>query len=118
MPKPNILLIVLDTLRRDRLSGYGHTRETSPELDAFAARATVFDRAVSPAQWTIPAHASLFTGVYPSTHQLTEAHGRLSGMFPTLAEILHGAGYHTTGFCNNALLGALDNGLRRGFEHF
>lgn len=116
--RPNILLIVLDTLRRDRLSGYGHNRETSPELDAFAALATTFDRAVSPAQWTIPAHASLFTGVYPTTHQLTEANARLSGMFPTLAEILRGAGYHTAGFCNNALLGVLDNGLMRGFEHF
>lgn len=118
MSKPNVLLIVLDTLRRDRLSGYGHNRDTSPELDAFAASATVYERAVSPAQWTIPAHASLFTGVYPSTHQLTEANARLSGMFPTLAEILRGAGYHTVGFCNNPLLGVLDNGLRRGFEHF
>ncbi len=118
MTPPNILLVVLDTLRRDRLSAYGHPRATSPELDDFAARATLFDRAVSPAQWTIPAHASLFTGVYPTTHQLTEANGRLSGAFPTLAEILRGGGYHTAGFCNNPLLGVLDNGLTRGFDHF
>ncbi|NWG18380.1 MAG: sulfatase-like hydrolase/transferase [Chloroflexi bacterium] len=118
MTKPDVLLIVLDTLRRDRLSGYGHRRETSPALDAFAARATIFDRAVSPAQWTIPAHASLFTGLYPGAHRLTEAGDRLSGAFPTLAEILRGEGYHTVGFCNNPLVGVLDNGLARGFERF
>lgn len=118
MATPDIILIVLDTLRRDRLSGYGHRRETSPALDAFAARATTFDRAVSPAQWTIPAHASLFTGLYPGAHGLTEAGARLSGAFPTLAEILRGEGYHTVGFCNNPLVGVLDNGLIRGFERF
>jgi uncharacterized sulfatase len=116
--RPNILLIVLDTLRRDRLSGYGHARETSPEFDRFAAEATRFEYAVSPAQWTIPAHTSMFTGVYPSTHQVTQGNSRLSGAHPTLAEILLGAGYHTVGFCNNPLVGVLDNGLTRGFEHF
>jgi uncharacterized sulfatase len=116
--QPNILLIVLDTLRRDRLSGYGHGRETSPELDWFAADSTRFERAVSPAQWTIPSHASMFTGVYASTHQVTEATSQLSGAHPTLAEILHGTGYDTVGFCNNPLVGVLDNGLTRGFEHF
>jgi uncharacterized sulfatase len=116
--QPNILLIVLDTLRRDRLSAYGHHRPTSPELDSFAAQATRFERAIAPAQWTIPAHASLFTGVYPSTHRLTEAHAQLSGLHPTLAEILRGGGYHTVGFCNNPLVGVLDNGLTRGFQDF
>ena len=80
MTQPHILFIVLDTLRRDRLSLYGHVRETSPRLDAFAAGATVFQRAIAPAQWTIPAHASMFTGVYPSTHQVTQGYGRLSGL--------------------------------------
>jgi arylsulfatase A-like enzyme len=116
--KPNILLIILDTLRRDRLSAYGHTRETSPEFDAFAARATLFERAIAPAQWTVPSHGSMFTGLYPSAHQLTQANGVLSGAHPMLAEILHGAGYHTAAFCNNPLVGVLNNGLQRGFEHF
>ncbi len=115
---PDILLIILDTLRRDRLSAYGHTRPTSPELDAFAAGAARFERAVAPAQWTVPAHASLFTGLYPSRHGVTEAHHRLSGMHPTLAEILRGAGYHTVGFSSNPLVGPLDNDLTRGFERF
>lgn len=116
--KPNILFIILDTLRRDRLSIYGHSRPTSPELDEFAANATLFERAVSTAQWTIPSHASMFTGLYPSTHQVTQGNSRLSGSYPTLAEILHGAGYHTAGFCNNPLLGVLENGLQRGFVDF
>lgn len=116
--QPNILLIILDTLRRDRLSIYGHTRDTSPEFDAFAADSTLFERAVAPAQWTVPAHASLFTGTYPTTHQLTQASGLLSGSFPTLAEILQGAGYQTAAFCNNPLVGVLDHGLQRGFDDF
>jgi len=116
--KPNILLVVLDTLRRDRLSLYGHTRETSPELDRFAADATVFERAVAPAQWTVPAHGSLFTGLYPGGHGLTQANGQLSGLYPTLAEILRAGGYHTVAFCNNPLVGVLDNGLQRGFDRF
>ncbi len=116
--KPNILLIILDTQRRDHLSIYGHTQETSPEFDVFAANATLFERAISPAQWTLPSHASMFTGLYPSTHGVTQGNGQLSGSYPTLAEILQVAGYHTVAFCNNPLLGVLDNGLRRGFDHF
>lgn len=116
--KPNILLVVLDTLRRDRLSLYGHYRETSPALDAFAQNATLYERAISPAQWTVPAHASLFTGLYPGEHGVTQAYSRLSGLHPTLAEILQGAGYHTAAFCNNPLLGVLNHGLQRGFDAF
>lgn len=114
----NILLIVLDTLRRDRLSAYGHTRETSPAFDAFAANATFFERAVATSQWTIPSHSSLFTGLYPSSHHVTQSNSRLSPSQPVLAEILRDAGYHTVAFCNNPLVGVLDNGLQRGFEHF
>jgi len=115
---PNILLIVLDTVRRDRLSAYGNPRETSPELDAFAARATLFERAIAPAQWTTPSHASMFTGLYPSVHRVTQGNFKLAESIPTLAEILGCAGYHTVAFCNNPLVAVLDNGLQRGFEYF
>jgi uncharacterized sulfatase len=118
MTSPNILFIVLDTQRRDRLSAYGHTRSTSPELDAFSTGATVFERAVAPAQWTVPSHTSMFTGLYPSTHEITEANRQLSGSYPTLAEILQASGYHTVGFCNNPLVGLLNTGLQRGFDQF
>lgn len=117
-PKPNILLIILDTLRRDRLSLYGHHKETSPELDAFSLKATIFERAVAAAQWTIPSHASMFTGLYASTHLVTQANSRLSGSYPAIAEILTAGGYHTVGFCNNPLVGVLDNDLQRGFVEF
>lgn len=66
--RPNILLIVLDTQRADRLSCYWSEAErarqlpTSPNLDRLAAESTLFERAIAPAQWTIPSHASLFTG--------------------------------------------------------
>jgi uncharacterized sulfatase len=114
----NVLLIILDTLRRDRLSAYGHTRETSPAFDAFTADAALFERAVATSQWTIPSHSSMFTGLYPSSHHVTQSNARLSLSQPVLAEILRDAGYHTIAFCNNPLVGVLDNGLQRGFEHF
>jgi len=116
--QPDVMLIILDTTRRDRLSTYGHSRETTPSLTRFADGATTFERAVAPAQWTVPSHASMFTGLYAGAHGLTEAGGTLSGSHPTLAEILSVAGYHTQGFCNNPLVGLLDNGLTRGFDAF
>ncbi|MEN9242345.1 MAG: sulfatase [Thermostichus sp. DG_1_5_bins_95] len=122
--RPNILLIVLDTQRADRLSCYWSGEErakrppTSPNLDRLAAESTLFERAIAPAQWTIPSHASLFTGEYPSTHQTVQADVELSPSFPTLAELLKLSGYTTVGFCNNPLVGILKNGLRRGFETF
>lgn len=116
--RPNLLVIILDTMRRDRLSLYGHAVPTSPALDAFADRAVVYDRAISPAQWTIPSHASMFTGVYPTTHDLTEADRALPAELPTAAELLRAAGYHTVGFCNNPLVGVLNHGLVRGFDAF
>ncbi|MGQ9838572.1 MAG: sulfatase [Cyanobacteriota bacterium] len=122
--RPNILLIVLDTQRADRLSCYWSEAErakrthTSPNLDRLAAESTLFERAIAPAQWTIPSHASMFTGEYPSTHQVVQADIELSPSFPTLAELLKVSGYSTVGFCNNPLVGILKNGLRRGFETF
>lgn len=115
-PKPDIILIVLDTLRADRLSCYGYSRETSPHIDAFAKDGVVFERAISPAQWTIPAHASLFTGEYPSTHLTTQIYDKHSRDQIMLAEVLRREGYRTVSFCNNPLLGVVDNDLDRGFE--
>ena len=116
--QPNIVLLVLDTHRFDRLGTYGYQRETSPNIDDFGRQATVFENAISPAQWTIPAHASMFTGEYPTTHQTIQAHYQLDSRFDTLASILTEQGYQTTGFCNNPLVGVLNNGLKRGFHKF
>ena len=116
--RPDILLLVLDTLRADRLSCYGHPTETTPHLDAFAETGVRFERAISPAQWTIPAHGSLFSGEYPSTHGTTQITHKHAAGHPTLAERLSRAGYHTVGFCNNPLLGVVENDLDRGFHEF
>lgn len=115
---PNIVFIVLDTHRVDRLGCYGYPRPTSPNLDAFAEQATFFDNAISPAQWTIPSHASMFSGEFPSTHMTIQASSALSDDFTTLAEYLRQIGYQTAGFCNNPLVGVLENGFRRGFDQF
>jgi len=115
---PNVVLIVLDTHRYDRVSSYGYERKTTPNLDDFGRQATLFENGISPAQWTIPAHASMFTGEYPTTHQTIQAHYRLDSRFDVLATLLAANGYQTIGFCNNPLVGVLNNGLKRGFETF
>ncbi|NLE45602.1 MAG: sulfatase-like hydrolase/transferase [Chloroflexi bacterium] len=114
--QPDVVLLVLDTLRADRLSCYGYHRLTSPHIDRFAESAALYEQAVSPAQWTIPAHASIFTGEYPTTHMTTQIYDRHRKDQLTLAELLTRAGYQTAGFCNNPLLGVVDNDLDRGFE--
>jgi uncharacterized sulfatase len=116
--RPNIVFIVLDTHRLDRLGCYGYPRGTSPNLDAFANGATLFERAVAPAQWTIPSHASMFTGEPPSTHMTVQSSDALDPRFKTLAEHLRSRGYQTAGFCNNPLVGVINNGFKRGFDTF
>lgn len=118
MNSPDILFIVLDTQRADRLGCYGHQKPTSPNIDRFAQQGLLFKQAIAPAQWTIPSHASMFTGLYPTAHQVTQSHQSLGPDAPHLAEILQAAGYETVGFCNNPLVGILNNGFKRGFDQF
>ncbi len=112
----DIVLLVFDTLRADHLSGYGYPRATSPWWDKTAAGATVYKQAISPAHWTLPAHASLFTGLYPSQHTMVDMNSALPSTIPTLAERLRQAGYATIAISNNPLIGTQRNGLQRGFE--
>jgi len=116
--RPNIVFIVLDTQRVDRLSCYGHGVHTSPSLDRLAEKGTLYEQAVSPAQWTIPAHASMFTGQYGLLHQTVQSDRAIPADLPTVTEILQQQGYNTFAFCNNPLVGVLNNGLRRGFREF
>src|SRR5574341_2117424 len=116
--QPNIIRLMLDTHRAERMSLYGYGKHTTPNIDWLAEKATVFDWAIAPGQWTIPSHSSMFTGLYPTVHQTTQSYDTLPPDIPTLAELLAGAGYHTVGFCNNPLVGVLDNGLKRGFAEF
>jgi arylsulfatase A-like enzyme len=116
--KPNIILLVLDTQRTEHMSMYGYHKETTPMLGEFAEGSTVFDWAIATAQWTIPSHASMFTGLYPTIHQTVQSYTTLPEGFPTIAELLQQNDYHTVAFCNNPLVGVLDNGLKRGFDQF
>ena len=118
MDKPDILMIVLDTQRVDRLSCYNSDSKLTPHLDAFAKQGVVFEQGISAAQWTIPSHASMFTGLFPTAHQLTQSNLRLADDTPHLADLLAENGYDTVGFCNNPLVGVLDNELKRGFQEF
>ncbi|MFC4359848.1 sulfatase [Halobium salinum] len=97
----NVLFVVMDTVRKSHLGPYGYDRPTTPGLDAFAEEATVFEEAVAPAPWTLPVHASLFTGMYPHQHGADQENPYLEGA-TTLAETLSAAGYATACYSSNA----------------
>jgi arylsulfatase A-like enzyme len=114
---PNILLLVLDTVRALNLSLYGYSRSTTPNLDSLARRGVVFDAAYSTASWTLPSHASLFTG--REAHELsTDVLVPLDATEPTLAERLAAAGYATGGFVANQRYANAEWGLARGFARY
>jgi arylsulfatase A-like enzyme len=114
---PNVLLIVLDTVRTDRLSLYGYQRATSPTLERLAARGVRFDAARATAPWTLPSHASFFTGRLP--HELgIKWVTPMGGAYATLAEYLGAHGYATAGFVANTYLCSYETGLARGFTHY
>ena len=120
---PNLVLIVLDTVRADHLAPYGYDRVTTPELDRWVDdHFTVYRNARSTSSWTLPSHASLFTGLYPAEHGTVYAgkHGRaLRSDVPTLAELLRDDGYRTGAVvANNAYLRAMHYQLARGYEHY
>ena len=112
---PNILLIVLDAARADHFSCYGYQRRTTPELDRVAGEGVRFERAVSTSSWTLPAHASLFTGLLPDEHGAHNQHAWLVDRIPTLAGLLKARGYRTGCFTNNPIIDEYHN-LARGFE--
>lgn len=125
-PPPSILLVVLDTVRADRTSTYGHRRPTTIQMDAVARAGVVFEDVTAPAPWTYPSHASLFTGEPPWVHG---AHlsaepaehfqgwgvSRMRDDLPTLAERLAGTGYRTVSLAANEWL-SRELGVVRGFE--
>lgn len=115
MKRPNILLVVMDAARADHLSCYGYQRATTPHLDRIASEGALYENAISAAVWTVPSHASLFTGMYPSGHGLEGRNLKLRDDIPTLAGFLHAQGYRTAAYTANALIGSA-TGLARGFE--
>lgn len=114
---PNVLLIILDTVRAANLGLYGYARATTPQLSRFATRGAVFDRAVSPSSWTLPSHASIFTGRW-AAELSTDWNSPLDSRDPTLAEVLAARGYRTAGFAANIYFTSTESGLARGFIHY
>jgi arylsulfatase A-like enzyme len=114
---PNIVVIILDTVRAASMSLYGHERPTTPELERLVRDGAVFDRAVVPSSWSNPSHASMFTGQY--AHNVSADWGTdLDDTHPTLAEVLAGYGYVTGGFSANTRYITRQSGIARGFVRF
>lgn len=112
---PNVLLLVIDTLRADRLGCYGYFRDTSPHLDRLAAESLVFDEAFCGIPITLPSHASILTGLYPQQTGILRNYGRLDDGFVTLAEKLSPRGYRTGAVVSTAVL-KKDKNLGQGFD--
>ncbi|MFQ5491643.1 MAG: sulfatase, partial [Phycisphaerae bacterium] len=129
-PRPNILLIMIDTLRADALGAYGPADTGTPNIDAIAAEGVVFNRMISQAPWTQPSIASLFSSRYAGVHKVvnyTQAfkatyQGAQRVMvfdksFETLAECLQSAGYATAALVANPFI-LTEYGFAQGFDHF
>ncbi len=114
----NVILITLDTTRADHLGCYGHSAALTPTLDELAERGALFERAYTPVPLTLPAHASIHTGLYPFEHGIfTNGNHGLAADIPTLAEVLAERGYATGAFIAAFVLNRVF-GLDRGFETY
>ncbi len=115
--KPNIFLISIESLRADHVGCYGYPLPTTPNLDRLAEESVRFDRAYSVTSWTLPSHASLFTGLPPTAAQVLEPHHRLGDSYETLAEALSAEGYYCIGFVSGPFLRTPHN-LHQGFSRY
>lgn len=116
-PTPNILLIVMDTVRADHLSLQGYERETDPTLKRIASEGVMFENAYAASSWTLTSHASLFTGRWPYEHK-ADGGRYLDETYPTIAEALTERGYRTGAFNGNFETVTSHWGFARGFLHF
>ncbi len=114
---PNIIFIVLDTLRADHLSCYGYSNNQTPNFDLISREGVLFLNAHSASPWTLPSHASMFTGLYTSQHRTDWGHEYLTEDHFTIAEYLRSVGYRTAGFSENPNVN-VTNGLAQGFQEF
>ena len=114
---PNVVLIVIDTLRYDHLACYGGERNTSPAMDALASESARFVRAYATAPWTIPSIASILTGRFPSNHGALQLNSKLPAEALTLAEILASRDYLTAGVVSHILL-YRSRGFSQGCDHY
>jgi arylsulfatase A-like enzyme len=114
----NVILISIDTLRPDHLGCYGHERDTSPTLDAVAKRGVRFTDVTAAAPWTLPSHATMLTGLYPSHHGVKSHETRLPERIVTLGEELQSHGFETFAVVNTWNVGAPQFELDQGFQRF
>lgn len=112
--RPDVVLISIDSLRRDHLSSYGYKRDTTPALDALAKDGQRYTQAISGSPWTLPAHMTMMTGLWPTEHQVIEDDRKLADEVPMIAERMQAAGYATAGFVS-AIYVSKDYGFARGF---
>ncbi len=112
-----IVLLTLDTTRRDALSIYGGLAEASPRLHSFAEKATVFDNAFATSPWTLPSHASMMTGLYPSMHMAGVTSDWIAPQHVTLASLLRTGGYYNAGFAGGEMC-ASRWGVARSFQFY
>jgi arylsulfatase A-like enzyme len=114
---PNVIVVVVDTLRADHLSSYGYSRPTSPFLTQMAQQGIQFNDAISPSSWTLPAHQSILSGRYPHEHgQVRET--MVNQSLPSLGRVLAGKGYRTAAFSANTDFFCRRAGFAEGFQHF
>ena len=115
---PNLVLIVMDTLRADRLGCYGYELPTTPNLDTLAERGTLYEAAYGTSSWTWPSTASILTGLWPETHGVTSIRScYLAGGLETVPEVLSSRGYRTAAFTCNPLI-VRDKNFDQGFDEF
>lgn len=115
--EPNVILVSIDTLRRDHLGTYGYKKDTSPFLDSLASEAVVFENAIAQAPYTVTSHITMMTSLWPSVHQILthEYQDRLSTSWLTLPQILKARGYQTAGFTGGGQVSAV-YGFDRGMD--
>ncbi|MEZ5331656.1 MAG: sulfatase-like hydrolase/transferase [Thermoanaerobaculia bacterium] len=113
----NAILVVFDTLRADHMSVYGYAKETTPYLDSRADEMIRWVALKAPESWTLPTHASLFTGRWPAQHHVSWAHKSLDPRLVTVAEVLEQAGFCTVGLSSNPMI-RKKTGFEQGFQSF
>ncbi|MEQ1502188.1 MAG: sulfatase [Myxococcota bacterium] len=113
--RPNVLVVLWDTARADRMSLYGYDKPTTPRLDAFAKDAAVYERATAPGMWTLNSHAAMFTGLYETSHGAKPAYRWLDQHYTTFAELAHDQGYDTFFYSSNLIASPMTN-LTQGFD--
>ena len=115
--RPNVLFIVVDTLRADHLPAYGYENGSTPHLDRFAEDAVRYENAFANASWTRPSFASILSGRYASSHGVMAKPDALPDAVETLPETLHENGYQTAGYVTNFNVGPYFN-FQQGFDHY